>query len=74
MLLGGLDTVTATLDCMIVFLAEHPQRRQELIDDPSLTAAAIEELLRYESPVMVVPRIVAQEISLGGSISGWAIS
>jgi len=66
MLLGGLDTVTATLDCMIVYLARHPERRQELLDDPSLTAAAVEELLRYESPVMVIPRIVARAVTLGG--------
>jgi cytochrome P450 len=64
MLLGGLDTVTATLDCMIVYLARHPDRRSRLVDDPSLIPAAVEELLRYESPVMVVPRIVAQPVTL----------
>jgi cytochrome P450 len=66
MLLGGLDTVTATLDCMIVYLARHPEQRQLLIDDPSLLGAAVEELLRYESPVMMVPRIVAQPVTLKG--------
>jgi cytochrome P450 len=66
LLLGGLDTVTATLDCMITYLATHPDRRQELIDDPSLVNGVVEELLRSESPVMMVPRMVKQDVELGG--------
>jgi cytochrome P450 len=66
LLLGGLDTVTATLDCMIVYLAAHPERRQALVDDPSLIPAAVEELLRHQTPVMMVPRIVAQDYEIDG--------
>jgi cytochrome P450 len=66
LLLGGLDTVTATLDCMVVYLANHPDRRQMLIDDPSRIPFAIEELLRWETPVMIVPRAVKQDMELGG--------
>lgn len=66
LLLGGLDTVTATLDCMIVYLAHHPDRRQALVDDPSLIPAAVEELLRHQTPVMMVPRIVKQDFEMGG--------
>ena len=66
LLLGGLDTVTATLDCMIVFLAQHPERRRALVDDGSLVAGAVEELLRHQSPVMMVPRILAQDYEIGG--------
>ena len=64
LLLGGLDTVTATLDCMIEYLATHPEQRQRLVDDPSRIPAAIEELLRWLTPVMVVPRAAAQDITL----------
>ena len=64
LLLGGLDTVTATLDCMIAYFAEHPDRRQALIDDPSGWPAAIEELLRWLTPVMLVPRSVAHDMEL----------
>jgi len=66
LLLGGLDTVTATLDCMVVYLANHPDRRQMLVDDPSRIPAAIEELLRWETPVQIVPRAVKQDMDLGG--------
>ena len=66
LLLGGLDTVTATLDCMIAYLAQHPERRRSVVADPELMSAAIEELLRHQTPVMMVPRIVAQDVEMGG--------
>ena len=66
LLLGGLDTVTATLDCMIVYLARHPERRDALANDLSLVPAVVEELLRLETPVMMVPRKVIQDIEIDG--------
>jgi cytochrome P450 len=65
-LIAGLDTVTATLDCMFAFLAQHPEHRKQLVADPSLIPAAIEELLRYETPVMGVARVAAQDTEIGG--------
>jgi cytochrome P450 len=66
LLLGGLDTVTATLDCMVGFLAGHPEYRHQLVDDPSLIPAAVEELLRWLTPVMAIPRAVKQDVTIGG--------
>ena len=65
LLLGGLDTVTATLDCAIAYLARNPQQRQLIVDDPGLTNSAIEELLRTETPVMVVPRFIKTDATFG---------
>jgi cytochrome P450 len=65
-LIAGLDTVTATLDCMFGYLSQHPEQRQALVDDPDLIPAAIEELLRWETPVMGVVRIAVGEAELGG--------
>ena len=48
--------MTATLDCMIAYLAQHPDRRQAIVDDPELMDPAIEEMLRQQTPVMMVPR------------------
>ncbi len=66
MLLGGLDTVTATLDCQLVYLANHPEQRQRLVDQPALTSGAVEELLRWETPVMMVVRVIKTDHELGG--------
>jgi cytochrome P450 len=64
--LAGLDTVTASLDCMISYLAQHPEQRKRLVDDPSLIPHAIEEMLRWESPVAGVIRITTEATELGG--------
>ena len=65
-ILGGLDTVTSTLDCSLAYLAAHPEHRQAIVDDPSLVPAAVEELLRLHTPVMQVLRVVAQPTELHG--------
>jgi cytochrome P450 len=64
--LAGLDTVTASLDCMFSYLAQHPERRQQLVDDPSLIQHAIEEMLRWETPVQGVVRVATEDTEIGG--------
>jgi cytochrome P450 len=66
LLIAGLDTVTATLGCNIAYLAAHPEQRQRLVRDPSLIPGAVEELLRWETPVTGVPRIAKQDLTLHG--------
>jgi cytochrome P450 len=66
LLLGGLDTVTATLDCMITYLALHPDQRDRIVRDPSIIPSAVEELLRWLTPVMVVPRTIKEDLEMGG--------
>jgi cytochrome P450 len=46
LLYGGLDTVASCLSFVAHFLAESPQHRQQLIDNPNLIPKATEELLR----------------------------
>mgnify|MGYP003618423816 CR=1 FL=1 len=66
LLIAGLDTVAASLDCFFVHLAEHPERRRRIVDDPSSIPSAVEELLRWETPVMLVPRVAVRDTVLGG--------
>jgi cytochrome P450 len=66
LLLGGLDTVTATLDCMIVHLARNPEHRRAVVADPSAIPGVVEELLRQQTPVMMVPRVLVADVELGG--------
>ncbi len=69
-LLGGLDTVTASLGCNIAYLAVHPEQRRRLVEKPELLDGAVEELLRWETPVMMVPRLVKQDVTIGGEKLG----
>ena len=65
-LIAGLDTVTATLGCDVAFLASNPDPRRKVAEDPALIPAAVEELLRWETPVIAVPRKLTRDISVGG--------
>ena len=64
--LAGLDTVTASLDCFLGYLAQHPEQRDRLVDEPELIPHAIEEMLRWETPVPGVVRITTKDTELGG--------
>jgi cytochrome P450 len=64
--LAGLDTVTASLDCFLAYLAQHDEHRRQLVDDPALIPHAVEELLRWETPVQGVPRITTRDTELAG--------
>ncbi len=49
--IAGLDTVTSSLSCVIAWFATHPEHRRSVVQDPSGLATAIEEIMRFESPV-----------------------
>ncbi|HUZ09379.1 MAG TPA: cytochrome P450 [Acidimicrobiales bacterium] len=63
--IAGLDTVTSGLGHSFRYLAEHPDKKQQLRDNPELIPAAVEELLRWHSWVNV-PRTVRVDTELGG--------
>ena len=65
-ILGGLDTVTATLDCTMAYLANNLEDRHRLLDDADNIPHAVEEFLRFHTPVMGVIRSVKQEVELHG--------
>jgi cytochrome P450 len=65
-LIAGLDTVTDSLDCFFVYLARHPEQRRLLIDQPDILPSAIEELLRWETPVPGVARVALENVEIGG--------
>ena len=65
-LIAGLDTVSASLDCFFGFLCEHPELRRQLVDDPSLVPGAVEELLRWETPVTGLIRVATEDTEILG--------
>jgi cytochrome P450 len=60
-LLGGLDAVIASLSFAALFLAQSPQHRKQLIDDPTLIIRAVDEMLR-RFPVANTGRLVARDL------------
>ncbi len=65
-LIAGLDTVTDSLTCFFAFLAQNPEHRSQIAKDPSVIPAAVEELLRWESPVPGVPRMAIADTEVAG--------
>jgi cytochrome P450 len=65
-LIAGLDTVTDSLDCFFVYLARHEQQRRLLVEQPDILPSAIEEMLRWETPVPGVARVAVKDVEVGG--------
>jgi cytochrome P450 len=66
LILAGLDTVTATLGCNVAYLAANPEQRRRVVEKPESIPGAVEELLRWETPVTAVPRLVKQDVEIHG--------
>jgi cytochrome P450 len=64
--IAGLDTVSASLDCFFGYLCEHPDQRAQLVADPSLVPSAVEELLRWETPVGGIARVATADTEILG--------
>jgi cytochrome P450 len=64
---AGNETTTRLIGWTGKVLAEHPDQRRELVDDPSLVPQAIEELLRFEAPSPVQARYVTREVEHHGA-------
>jgi cytochrome P450 len=65
-IIAGLDTVSAALDCFFGYLARHPDQQKTIVADPDVIPRVVEELLRWETPVMAVARVATQDTEVGG--------
>ena len=63
-LIAGLDTVSDSLTCFYTFSADHPADHRQLVDDPTLIPGAVEELLRWESPVPAAFHVLRPDTEL----------
>ena len=67
LVLAGYDTTAKLLGNSLVALAEHPDQRALVVQDLSLVAAAIEEILRWAGVTHVNPRRVVRDTTLAGT-------
>ncbi len=65
-LIAGLDTVTDSLTLFFTYLAQHPAHRRLIVADPSVIPRAVEELLRWETPVAGTARAATGESVVAG--------
>jgi cytochrome P450 len=65
--IGGIETTTNLIASGMVLLQAHPQSRQRLADDPARIPAALDEILRLETPVQGLCRTTTRPVALHGT-------
>ena len=66
LLIAGNVTTTDLIGNGVNALLDNPRQLQKLREDPTLIANAVEEVLRFDSPVVSSGRIPNREITIGG--------
>jgi hypothetical protein len=67
-LIGGHETTTNLIASGFLTLLQNPASLEQFRSHPEIAASAVEELLRYESPVQHTARIAPADIELGGKM------
>lgn len=63
---AGAETTTHVIGSGILLLLRNPDQRDRLVQDPDIIPSAVEEVLRYESPVTLgLIRYAADDIEVG---------
>jgi cytochrome P450 len=66
LLVAGNETTTSLIGNTVLELLDHPGELARLRADPSLSASAIEEVLRFTSPVQMDPRWLTRAVEIRG--------
>lgn len=67
LLVAGNETTRSLLTGGALALAEHPDQRARLAADPSLLAAAVEECVRWVTPIQAFCRTATRRVTIGGA-------
>ncbi len=68
LLIAGFETTVNLIGNGTVALLGDPDGWDRLRQDPALVPAAVEEMLRYDSPVQLTSRIATEDVEVGGSV------
>ena len=66
LLVAGNETTRHLISGGLVALADHPEQREKLVADESLIPAAVEEMLRWVTPIVAMSRTTTCPVTLGG--------
>jgi cholest-4-en-3-one 26-monooxygenase len=65
-LVGGDETTRHVISGGMAELIRHPEQRRRLANDPDLLEGAVEEMLRWVSPIKNMARTITRDIEFGG--------
>jgi cytochrome P450 len=63
---AGLETTYRSSGNLLYLLLTHPDQLHAVQQDRALIPAAVEEGVRYETPLVAVPRTTTEEVQMGG--------
>ena len=63
---AGIETTYRSLGNLLFALLTHPDQLDQVVENPELRASAIEEGLRWETPLLMIPRRSVRNARLGG--------
>ncbi|MFF2509069.1 cytochrome P450 [Streptomyces sp. NPDC058067] len=66
LVVAGNETTRHTISHSMLALLQHPEQLARLQEDPSLIPTAVEEFLRWASPVYHFRRTATRDVELGG--------
>src|SRR6201991_1419942 len=66
LLIAGNVTTTDLIGNAVLALLQHPNELRKLLANPNLVRSAVEEVLRYDAPVMQGTRIATEAMQFGG--------
>jgi pimeloyl-[acyl-carrier protein] synthase len=66
LLIAGHETTVNLIGNGMLALLQHPDQLAQLRESPQLIGTAVEELLRFDSPVQMTGRVVLEPLELGG--------
>jgi len=66
LVMAGLDTTANAAANILALLAEQPEVRRQLVDDPALIHRAVDEMLRYVTPLPGLARTVTENVVVDG--------
>ena len=75
LLFAGHETTRNLIGNGMYTLLQHPQETAELRERPEMIRSAVEELLRYESPVQFTARVLKEDVEVCGQQirKGWTV-
>jgi cytochrome P450 len=68
LLFAGFETTSTLIGSGLLELLRHPEQWQILLDEPTHTDVAIDELLRWVTPVQWIGRFAAEELEVAGEL------
>jgi cholest-4-en-3-one 26-monooxygenase len=66
LMIAGNETTRTATTTGLHLLMQHPEERQRLLADPSLIPSAVEEILRFEPPLIHFRRTATQDTEIRG--------